>query len=300
MRNRFGMTQSHIVVGIDGSDSSWRALEWAADEAERTKRSVIVAHAGDSSPVEDDPKSFGTELLEDAVAQLAESHPAVIARTLLAERDPAELLLELASQADLVVLGRGRHFLPLMRLGSVTDKVLAEAPCPTVVIDGSQPQPSSTIVVGISDSAGGMAALHFACNEAQRRGADVVAVRSWVAREYQLAASAALPITSPDIWESSERAIAEQCVSKVQDEYPTVTIRTVVTGASVEVALEEEVKDAAMLVLGCRRGDDGVLPRLGPVTSWAVHHCARPVVVVGHPAREESVRPADQHDAAFS
>jgi nucleotide-binding universal stress UspA family protein len=282
------MTESYILVGIDGSDSAWRALEWAADEAARSERSILVAHAGDASPVGNDPESFGTELLEDAITQLAENYPAVVVRTILVESDPAELLLELASQADMVVLGRGRHSLPLLRLGSVTDKVLAEARCPTVVLDGAQPKPSNTIVVGTSDSAGGMAALRFACDEAQRRGANVVAVRSWVAREYRLAASAALPITFPDIWERAERAVAEHCVAAVQDEYPSVSIHTVVTGAPVEIALEGEARDAAMLVLGCRRGDDGILPRLGPVASWAVHHCACPVVVVGHPAHRMS------------
>jgi hypothetical protein len=43
-----------------------------------------------------------------------------------------------------------------------------------------------------------------------------------------------------------------------------------------------------MLVLGCRRAPGHVLPRLGPLSSWAAHHFDCPVVIVGAPHASSS------------
>ena len=274
-----------ILVGIDGSRAGWSALQWAAGEAEITGRRLLVVHVGDVDPVPGtvDARSYGRELLDEAIATMASTHPRPLVETELVDGDPTERLIELAERAGLVVLGRGRRGIPGLLLGSVAFRVLARAPKPTVVVAAGERTCANQVVVGVSDSPGGAAALRFAFEEAARRGAELLAVRSWSERDWQLAAGAGLPLSSPDLWESQERGVLEQCLAPWRASFPSVSVQTVLTGVATELALEQAAENAAMLVLGCRRSDDSRLPRLGPIASWAAHHYRCPVVVVGHP-----------------
>ena len=275
-----------IVVGIDGSDSGWRALEWAADVAEHSGRALRVVHVGDTDvPTQEavDPRSYGNAVLSEAIATLAENHDRLSAEAELHDGIAAEVLIDISRTAEFLVVGRGRRGLPGVLLGTVAHRVLAHAHCPTAVVGAHDQVTSNRIVVGVSDSAGGATALLFAAAEAVRRDAELVAVRAWSAREWRLTAAAALPISSPDIWESQERTVLEDCVSDIRDLYPELKVRTVLSCTPPEMALEREAAGAVMLVLGCRRDDDSRLPRLGPISSWAAHHFDCPVVVVGNP-----------------
>lgn len=275
-----------IVVGIDGSDAGWRALRWAAEVAEHTNRMLRVVHVGDTeAPTEEtvDSRSYGNALLSEAVATLAEDHDHLLVEAELHDGIAAEVLIDISQTAEFVVVGRGRRGLPGVLLGSVAHRVLAHAHCPTAVVGAHNEVTSNRIVVGVSETPGGTAALLFAAAEAVHRDAELVAVRSWSAREWRLAASAALPLTSPDAWESAERTVLDESVSLIRDLYPELKVRTVLSRTPTEIALEQESLGAVMLVLGCRRADDSRLPRLGPIASWAAHHFDCPVVVVGNP-----------------
>jgi len=283
--------QQTILVGIDGSRAGWSALQWAAGEAEITGRRLLVAHVGDVEPVAGtvDPRSYGRELLDEAIATMAATHARLLVETELVDGDPTERLIELAERAGLVVVGRGRRGIPGLLLGSVAFRVLAHAPKPTAVVAAGERAFANQIVVGVSDSAGGAAALRFAFEEAARRGAELIAVRSWSERDWQLAAGAGLPLSSPELWESQERGVLDECVAPWRTGFPSVAVRSVLTGVATELALERAAENAAMLVLGCRRSDDSRLPRLGPIASWAAHHYRCPVVVVGHPGRPTDI-----------
>ncbi len=280
--------ENAVVVAIDGSDSAARALDWAADEAERTKRRLVIVHVGDltAAAVSADPRPFGRELLDEAVATLVNTYPDVPATTALLAGEPADELVELSRVAAMLVVGRGRRGLSARLLGSVAHHVLAHAHCPTALVGANPHAVTNTIVVGVSDSPGGVAALGFAGVEAALRGADVVAVRCWSVREWRLAAAAVLPTSSPDDWEAAERGVLESCVAPVREAFPTLEILTVLSSSPPETALEREAEKAAMLVLGCRRADDARLPRLGPIASWAAHHFDCPVVIVGTPSAD--------------
>lgn len=281
--------QQTILVGIDGSRAGWSALQWAAGEADLTGRRLLVVHVGDVEAVPGtvDTRSYGRELLDEAVATMATTHPRLVVQTELVGGDPTDQLVQLAERAGLVVLGRGRRGIPGLLLGSVAFRVLAHAPKPTAVVAAGERSCGNQIVVGVSDSTGGAAALRFAFEEAARRGAELVAVRSWSERDWQLAAGAGLPLSSPELWESQERSVLNQCLAPWQAGFPAVPVRVELTGVATELALEQAAENAAMLVLGCRRSDDSRLPRLGPIASWAAHHFRCPVVVVGHPGRTD-------------
>ena len=273
-----------VSVGIDGSDTGRRAMQWAADEAERTHAGLLLVHGFDGGPqgggVHDE--AAGKRLLERAVTNLAERHPGIDVRTQLVAGGVVPALIEVSRSADVLVLGRTRHRVPGVRLGTIAFRVLSHARCPTVVVGAKSAVQNDSVVVGVSDSQGGAAAVRFAFEEAARRGADLVAVRSWSVRNYRRASAAALPFADPQWWESQERTVLEDCLRPCRLTFPSVPVRTALTQAPPESALEAESAVAAMLVLGCRRADDTHMSRLGPLSAWVAHHFDCPVVLVGH------------------
>jgi nucleotide-binding universal stress UspA family protein len=163
-----------IVVGIDASPCALQALTWAADEARLRLATLEVVHAyhgqalaaplyfpsqealpgratgGQRPPEERLAESSeqraefqaavrrqAEDLLDDLLlGELRESLEDVdVQRTVLEDRNPAEALVELSDDADLLVVGsRGRGGFSSLLLGSVSHAVVLHARCPVVVI----------------------------------------------------------------------------------------------------------------------------------------------------------------------
>ena len=139
-----------IVVGVDGSDSSRTALEWAYDEAAHHGASLVVVTTWHppalpmtppygSIPPEDyegQPRREALELLEQFTSELVPKDPAVDVRTSVEEgKNPAKVLIERSTEADLLVVGnRGYGGFVGMLLGSVSQHLVAHAECPVVVV----------------------------------------------------------------------------------------------------------------------------------------------------------------------
>src|SRR3954451_23942752 len=109
-----------IVVGIDGSESSQRALEWAASEARLRGSHLRVVHSWLDVFVDgyftapaiyerEAIEEAGHELLEKAIASLPDGSPELSVEGVLVHGQPEVVLLEEAKDADLIVVGsRGR------------------------------------------------------------------------------------------------------------------------------------------------------------------------------------------------
>ncbi len=136
-----------IVVGVDGSDTSRKALTWAYDEAGHHGASLVVVTTwqpptlplyGSVPPEEygDQPRKEALELLERFTSELVPKDPAVDIRTSVEEgKIPATVLIERSMDADLVVVGsRGHGGFVGMLLGSVSQHIVAHAECPVVVV----------------------------------------------------------------------------------------------------------------------------------------------------------------------
>jgi nucleotide-binding universal stress UspA family protein len=136
---------TRIVVGVDGSDQSRKALAWAYDEAGHHGASLVVLttwHPA-SLPMSPPPPDYGDqprrealELLERFTSELVPKDPAVDVRTSVEEgKHPAEVLIRRSGEADLVVVGsRGHGGFVGMLLGSVSQHLVAHAECPVVVV----------------------------------------------------------------------------------------------------------------------------------------------------------------------
>lgn len=132
-----------IVVGLDGSEDSARALTFAADLATRSHGRVIAVHAAvgealvDASvaPLSLDGRNL-PELLERWCEPLhergLEEHESVVV-----DGDPRTALLEVVEEhdADLLVVGsRGLGPVSRLVLGSVSSSLVQHSPVPVAVI----------------------------------------------------------------------------------------------------------------------------------------------------------------------
>jgi|SRR5271157_3786395 len=135
--------KGRIVVGVDGSDSSVRALDWAARQAERTGDVLEVittwewpAYYGwTAGPPEDwDPQADMTKVLGEILDHLRQAHPDITVRPRVVEGHPAPVLMEASRGADLLVVGsRGHGEFAGMLLGSVSEHCLTHAHCPVLI-----------------------------------------------------------------------------------------------------------------------------------------------------------------------
>ena len=137
-----------ILVGIDGSAHSQRALEWAAKEAaiRHTSLTVLTVHqavrgfwggtlryAGDDELVEKGRQAAQAEA-DKVVASLGDARP-VSVTVKATEGIPAEELLDAGADADMIVLGsRGGGGFARMLLGSVSSTVAEHAKVPVMIL----------------------------------------------------------------------------------------------------------------------------------------------------------------------
>jgi nucleotide-binding universal stress UspA family protein len=139
-----------VIVGLDDSDSSERALLEAADVAVASGallRLVTVARLAsvESWAYAEDTKA-GTDsthaireaaeaTLKRAEAHARGAHPELEIETEVLYGEPGHVLGDLAERAGLVVVGsRGRGGFTGLLLGSVSHTVIHEAPCPVMVV----------------------------------------------------------------------------------------------------------------------------------------------------------------------
>lgn len=140
-----------IVVGVDGSAGARAALEWAGTEARRRGTSVHAVCAYNEPPTvaAGGPAAAGAlaELrhglerdAEHVLADAEESVDMVPVSTRAVHGPAADVLLEAASDADLLVVGsRGRGGFASLVLGSVSQQCAARAPGVVVVVPAGPP-----------------------------------------------------------------------------------------------------------------------------------------------------------------
>jgi len=137
-----------IVAAVDGSVSATRALTFAARLASQSRAELVIV-AVLERVMDEEVRRFSKienvttdEILEQETAATlaaaksrAQSLGARAIVTSAREGDPATALLECASGADLLAVGRrGRGRLAGLLLGSVSQKLAALSPVPVVIV----------------------------------------------------------------------------------------------------------------------------------------------------------------------
>lgn len=135
-----------VVVGVDGSEASLEAADWAADEARFRRTRLRVVHVNfwnDTAlaiPGFEEEARQQAGVLEDALARIRATHPdvEVEGRALEPPTVPA-LVAESAEAALLVVGSRGRGAVRGLLLGSVSHECVQHAHCSVLVVRGDRP-----------------------------------------------------------------------------------------------------------------------------------------------------------------
>ena len=136
-----------VVVGVDGSDVSTRAIGFAHETAARQGRPLVAVHSWSESAFnpfdivdewDADRSEFrekASEVLSESMAGYREQYPDLRVRHVVGPDRPAHLLLGEAEGASLLVVGsHGRGAVRRTFLGSVSHAVLNQANCPVAVL----------------------------------------------------------------------------------------------------------------------------------------------------------------------
>ena len=185
------MAAKPVVVGVDGSEESLRAVEWAALEARRHSAPLRIVsapalvprmHAPSASPEEIACalRGIAAQALDAAITRSEEVAPGLPLTTGLLSGPPPLAVAESGAEASMLVVGaRGAGGFAAMVLGSVSRYVASRAPCPVVVVREENMAVHREIAVGVRDPQDTGAALAFAFEEAALRDANLVAVHTW-------------------------------------------------------------------------------------------------------------------------
>ncbi|ALG07197.1 universal stress protein [Kibdelosporangium phytohabitans] len=136
-----------VVVGVDGSETSTRAVDFAYDFAARHNADLVAVHAWSDLPLDalgavsewdvnwDHIVGQANAVLAEALVGHSVRYPDVRVQPLVTMSKPVEALLAQGDNADLVAVGsHGRGAVRRMLLGSVSQAVLHYAKCPVAVL----------------------------------------------------------------------------------------------------------------------------------------------------------------------
>ncbi|MFC4553968.1 universal stress protein [Georgenia faecalis] len=296
-----------ILVGVDGSDASLAAVDWAAAEARARGWGlhIVCAYAvpsftvasldGGFAAIDDTAIRQGAQaVLDEATARTGNGLPVT---TSLETGDPAGVLVELSKQATMAVVGtRGGGGFADRLLGTVSSALPAHAHCPTVVVpwhEGNERgfTPVKRMVVGVDGSESAKVALRRAVDEAITWGAHLTAVAT-VPIGGGVGSLAWLPA-----------AVDRDEVLADVREGLSVAVERAVDGRDVAIsqhaldgnaaALLAEFSTAVDLVVVGSRGRGGFAGLLLGSTSQALlHHTACPVLVVPARCGDEGTPPS--------
>ncbi|MFF3326288.1 universal stress protein [Streptomyces sp. NPDC002889] len=275
-----------LVVGIDGSDPSLEAVDWAVDEAALHGLALRLVYASrweryegavsaDSSDRPSEQELIDT-LVGDAVESARHRNPAVeVVTDVLAEDTVTALVNESRHAAMLVTGARGRETFTGRLLGSVSLGVAARAHCPVVVVRGDTAGREGAyrrILLGVADMDEGSSAIRFAFREAAARGCELEVVRAWRRRVHE----------SADRRQHQQTAAAQidAAVAEGVQEHPTLALRRSTVEGPPHKVLVERSAAADLVVVGARRRQGHFGLQLGRVAHTVLHHSQCPVAVV--------------------
>lgn len=264
-----------VMVGVDDSEESLRAVEWAAAEARRRGRPLRILHAfvwpllgvplgrAPGAPPEGGLRHAAERVLATALARARTVAPGVETTAELPESEPVAALLHGSRHAELLVVGsRGLGEVGGLLLGSVGARLAAEAACPVVVVRGPVP-PGGPVVVGIAGHGESETLLPFAYAYAARTASTLVLAHVGA--------------------ESPGTVLPERDLLRWQERFPTVpVVQESLTGHPGK-ALTHAAALASLLVVGSRHHHELSALLHGSVSQNALHHAACPVAIVQVP-----------------
>ena len=286
-----------IVVGVDGSDSSARALDWAFNEGARRQAEVEVVHAwmpgvsvsSVGVPIREDPavsEARAKDILEEMVddgQRRASGRPAAVHQVLLEGR-PGDILERKSHGKSLLVVGsHGLGPATGALFGSVSEHCVLHAMAPVTVIPHGPAAPSrdGRVVVGVDGSPCSYAALRWAAEEAGWRSSPLAVVHTW----WMAPSLGSFGGVDADRIAAECSEDAQQLVREMTDgvigrvsRHPA-SVSTLSVEARAGRFLVEVSEGADLLVVGTH-GQGGLRRLIGSVSRHVLHHATCPVTVL--------------------
>lgn len=282
-------TRWGVLVGIDGSEASLRAVEWVAADTAGTDAAITICFVVDLPVLIDVPAPhevrenadhYGRQTVDRALIRLHHLAPTTEAKGHLISGNPAAELLRMSAEADQVVLGShgGGGGFRQMVLGSVGAQVAAHAPCPVVVVRGER-RDGQAVVVGVDGSPLGERALEYAFDFAARHGLGVRAIHAYPSVALVPPVPATIVTPRSELRQAAE-LLVERSVDAWSIKFPAVSVEPIAVPGSAAAALTEASKGSNLLVVGSRGhgGFAGLL--LGSVSQAVLRHSDCPVAIV--------------------
>jgi nucleotide-binding universal stress UspA family protein len=284
-----------IIVGVDGSDASAVALDWAIDEARRRAARLEVVHAWDVRPALDaqaipaqpDPavqeaaaRAVLDESIEAAGARAGASGlPDVCA--VLVRGTAARSLESIAEGATLLVVGsHGLGPISTAVLGSVSAHCVNHATSPTTVVrqEHRALPGDGRVVVGVDRSEPSRIALRWAAEEAGLRAAPLVVVH---AIDVYVDSTGA---ERPHELEAERRPEIEAMVAAAVDglDPAPASVEVLLPGGGPGHVLVDVAAGAGLLVVGAAPRH-GLRRVLGSVSRHCLHNAPCPITVLRTP-----------------
>ncbi|MGC0372907.1 universal stress protein [Streptomyces sp. SAI-229] len=296
-----------ITVGLDGSTESRAAAEWAAREAALRRMPVRLLHVWQPVPepmaqaplLGAETHQHWTERIpREAAEGLRLRHPGVEVTTEQRAGTPADVLLDAARDAELLVLGsRALSGLAGFLIGSVGQSVIARTEVPVILVRAGEQAadehvkdpagiPSAAtgfrpVVVGLDTGSPDETVLAFAFEEARRRRAPLTVLRVWNLPSSYTYVLAAGYDPREDLARVQAEALTEALLPW-REKYPDVEVTEASRLGSPADHLVDAAHDASLVVVGrrIRRSPFGV--HIGAVAHAVMHHATAPVAVVAH------------------
>lgn len=288
-------TRPQIVVGVDGSDASRQALDWAANEAARRDCELRVVHvvqpwplvaSGTSLVPLIDPGDLeaAAQLMVDTMAeQVRAEAPLLPVDGSVVTGSPSGELLRAATNAEMLVVGsRGHGAAAGFLLGSVSTSVAVHATVPVVVIRTVPASSTGRVVVGVDGSAASVAAVEFAIREASYRGAAVTAVHVSTGSFPLLATTSEPEVIHRGDVDPEEAAAVAETLAGFEEQFPDVPVERVFMMGHPVPALVKASHGADLSVVGSRGHGAFTRMLLGSVSLGVLHLAHGPVAVVRH------------------
>ena len=276
-----------VLVGLDESAESARALSWAAGEARRLRCPLHLMHV-----VHDEAWVYSTAsttryairpVVRDALVMLSDWHPDLEVTWSQPAGDPAAFLTIGARAARVTAVGsRGRNAVSDAVLGSITTQLIAQTRCPVAVLRANTPiaRPDAPVVVGVGYDKCFESVLEAAFEQAATRRVDLVVIHTW-----QLDASTTidgvelqgLPLAAV---QQHEAGLLNRTIADSARNHPEVNVIAHAVSDGAAKALQRFSADAALMVVGSRGHGEIGGAVLGSVSQSVVRSATCPVLVV--------------------
>jgi nucleotide-binding universal stress UspA family protein len=287
-----------IVVGIDGSQQSGSALEWAVARARLGGERLELVNAYSLTPelnfygyhgipnqTTDWIIELSEQVLNAAAARVRELAPDLTCTLTSTMGHPAQALAAASAGADALVVGRrGLGGATSAWLGSVSNSLTVQAQCPLVVVREGELPTTGPIIVGVDGSEFGTTALRYAIGEAAVRNTSVVAIAAY---EVLHPAFRTDPRLTAQLRAEVSAEAAATLTRALEEAQPTdpeaVSVGHVAVEGRPAEAILDHAKDAQLIVVGSH--GKGVVRRvlLGSVSRQVLNDADRPVAVVDLP-----------------